>query len=499
MAVIAIDAGTSVIKAVAFAEDGRELSLARAATEVLHPRPGHSEQSMPGVWQAVTSTVREVALTLAEPVTLLCITAQGDGCWLVDEHGNPTGNAILWNDGRSIAAVERWGAEGVLARTMLISGSMTYPGLSNAQLEWLRDEDPERLERSRWVLSCNGWLFAKLTRRIAADISDASNPFGDMRTRTYSEEVFAAYRLEQYRDMFPEIVTGDALQAGLANIAAQELNLPANIPVVMAPYDIVTTAYGAGVVSPGEACLILGTTICAEVITDELNLNAPGTGTTITLEEDRYLRAMPTLAGCETLEWAGHILDVSDLNALEKLAQGAKPESDGILFLPYLSEAGERSPFLDPLASGSWHGLKLSHRREQMARAVYEGLTFVIRECLETAASYVRELRVCGGGARSAFWCQLIADVTGLQVLRSAEREVGARGAYLFSRFITGRYKTLAEGVRDQPLRFDRFIPVPATQATYARTYDRFRITREATRRSWPAAPRQEVVKGTRS
>jgi xylulokinase len=491
MAVIAIDAGTSVIKAVAFAEDGREIRLARAFTEVLHPRPGYSEQSMSRVWQAAQDTVREAAFTLQEPVTLICTTAQGDGCWLIDENGNPTGNAMLWNDGRSMAAVERWRAEGVLGHTLQISGSMAYPGLSNAQLEWLRNEDPERLRRSRWVLSCNGWLFAKLTGSIAADISDASNPFGDVLARTYADKVFSAYGLEQYRGMFPEIVSGNALQAALTDSAAQALNLPAGIPVVMAPYDIVSTAYGAGVVSPGEACLILGTTICAEAITDTLNLIAPGTGTTIALEEGRYLRAMPTLAGCETLEWAARIVGAPDLDALEKLAQCAAIESDGILFLPYLSEAGERSPFLDPLASGSWHGLKLSHRREQMARAVYEGLSFVIRECLEAAVSEIRELRVCGGGACSAFWCQLIADVTGLEVLRSTEREVGARGAYLFSRFITGRYKSLAEAVDDQPLSFDRFLPAPEAKAIYTRAYERFRLTRDAARRSWLTTRRQ--------
>ncbi|HEY2040766.1 MAG TPA: FGGY-family carbohydrate kinase [Edaphobacter sp.] len=495
MAVIAIDAGTSVIKAVAFAEDGRELALARTSTEVLHPMPDCSEQSMPGVWNAVQSTVREVARTLDEPVALICITAQGDGCWLIDEHGNPTGNAMLWNDGRGKGVVERWGAEGALTRAMGTSGSMTYPGLCNAQLEWLRGEDPERLNRSRWVLTCNGWLFLKLTGRIAMEISDASNPFGDAQTRAYSDEVFAAFGLEQYREMFPEIVSGSELQASLTDRAAKELSLPTGIPVVMTPYDIVTTAYGAGVVSPGEACLILGTTICAEAIIDKINLDAPGTATLLALEEGLSMRAMPTLAGCETLEWAARILGAHDLDALEKLAQSSEIESNGVLFLPYLSEAGERSPFLDPLASGSWQGLKLSHRREQMARAVYEGLSFVIRECLEAAASDIHELRVCGGGSRSAFWCQLIANVTGLRVLRSTEREVGARGAYLFGRFITGRYKSLAQGVKDQPLSFDCFTPEPEATAIYSRTYKQFLMAR-GSQRSWLAD--RQATEGTR-
>src|SRR3954470_24802013 len=112
MATIAVDAGTSVIKAVAFSGDGREIGLARVSTQVLHPQADRSEQSMDSVWEAVVHTVREVAGNLSESVTALCITAQGDGCWLVDAEGNPTGNALLWNDARASAAVEQWRSHG---------------------------------------------------------------------------------------------------------------------------------------------------------------------------------------------------------------------------------------------------------------------------------------------------------------------------------------------------------------------------------------------------
>lgn len=494
MAILSVDAGTSVIKTVAFAEDGRELALARAETVVLHPTPERSEQSMEDVWQAVVKTVVEVRGKVAEEITGLCITAQGDGCWMVDVEGRPTGNALLWNDGRAGAIVERWRTAGALDRARAISGSVSYPGLSNALLAWLREQDTGRVQRSRWVLSCNGYLFSRLTGQMAADLSDGSNPFGDVRARAYSDQVFEMCGLASLRSLFPEIAQGASLQQPLTAVAAEALGLPAGTPVVMAPYDIVSTAYGAGVTSPGRACLILGTTICAETIVADWDASAPGDGTTLALEEDLFLRAMPTLAGCETLQWAAGILGVTDLVALGELAQTAEPGAGGLLFLPYLSEAGERAPFLDPAASGSWHNLKLTHRREHLARAVYEGLSFAIRDCLQAAGGASTEVSVCGGGAQSDFWCQMIADVTGLQVSRPAASELGARGAFLFSRVITGDFVSLTDASAALPVASTTFSPDAERGGLYARRFEEFLQTRNAVRALWPQAARRREL-----
>lgn len=448
MAWIAIDAGTSVIKAVAFMDDGREAAVARRQATVLHSRIDFSEQEMESVWSAVVDAVRAVVSQLRENIRGIVSTAQGDGCWLVDKHGKPIGNAILWNDGRAAEIVGRWHEDGRVERSFRKTGSVTYPGLPNAIFAWLENNEPERFDRACWSLTCNGWLHARLTGRFVADLSDASNPFSDVMRGEYSSEVLDVYGAGRYATLLPQVVKEHDTNAPLTNAAAEELGLQAGMPVVIAPYDIVSTAYGSGAALNGQACVILGTTICAEVITKSLNLSSAPAGTTIALGDEMYLRAMPTLTGCEALDWAASLLQVKGLAALGELAAQAEAGSGGVYFLPYLSTAGERSPFLDPAARGSLHGVSLLTTGSQIARAVYEGLSFVIRECLETAAQgKLKEVRVCGGGACSDLWCQMIADVTGIAVIRSADSEAGARGAHLFALAVTGEIESIADGV----------------------------------------------------
>src|SRR5689334_18819925 len=138
MAVVCVDAGTTMIKAVGYGDDGAELAVERQNTTVRSPAPGHAEQDPAEVWQAVVRGIRRVLERLDTPVTHLALTAQGDGSWLVDAAGAPTGPAILWNDGRAGAIVERWARDGVLERAFRRNGSLTFAGLPNAILSWLR-------------------------------------------------------------------------------------------------------------------------------------------------------------------------------------------------------------------------------------------------------------------------------------------------------------------------------------------------------------------------
>lgn len=485
MAWIAVDAGTSVVKTVAFDSGGTEIALAREKVEVLRPRADFSEQSMDAIWNAVVSTVHTVVSRLKEGVDGVVITGQGDGCWLVDAEGRPTGNAILWNDGRATSVVERWREEGIIAKAFGVSGSVPYAGLQNAILDWLRQNQPDRLASARYALTCNGWIFAQMTGRFVADLSDASNPFGDVKKRIYSERLIQLYGAQEHQHLLPPIAEGPTIVEVLTLRAAEELGIAAGTPVVMAPYDIVSTAYGAGAAQPGQACVILGTTICAEALTYDLDLSAAPTGTTIALENGLYLRAMPTLTGCETLEWAVSVLGLADIAELDAYAARAQAGAGGVIFLPYLSPAGERAPFLDPHAHGSFHGLTLLHKRAELARSVYEGLSFAIRECLESAVKNIGEVRVCGGGARSGFWCQMIADVAGVTVLRPLENEVGARGAFLCALKATGSVESLAEGALRYPVKMDTFYPTPETHKRYKTHFSTFQRMREIARQQW--------------
>jgi xylulokinase len=486
MAVVCVDAGTTMIKAVGYGEDGAEIALARRKTAVRQPAPGHSEQDPIAVWQAVVGAVRGVLDRLTEPVSHLALTAQGDGSWLVDAAGEPTGPAILWNDGRAGRIVERWERDGVLERAFRVNGSLTFAGLPNAILSWLREHDPDRLARSAASLTCGGWLFARLTGELTADESDGSAPFMDIRERRYSAELLRMYGMEWARPLLPDLRGDDRRAAALTASAARALRLPVGTPVVLAPYDVAASAIGVGVVGAGQACTILGTTLCTEIVLDEPRLDAEPSGLTVAFGGG-YLRAFPTLAGTQVVDWACRMLGLGDdPAALSELAGRCPPGADGLVFLPYLSPAGERAPFLDSRARGSFHGLSVDHDREHVARAVLEGLSLVIRDCLTASGARPVELRVSGGGSASPRWLRMLADVTGVPVVRTADAESGTRGALLVAAMATGQAATASEAADAYIRTRDAFEPDAATTAHYDRAYEAFLDVRNANATAWP-------------
>lgn len=493
MAWIAIDAGTTVIKAVAFSQTGEELAIARAGTRLQRPQKDYSEQSPLEVWRTVVSVVRQVAEQCAEPIDGIVSTAQGDGCWLVDSVGHPVRDAILWNDGRAHKIVDHWREEEVIDRAFRISGSASYPGLPNAILRWLSLHEAEVLAGARWCLTCNGWLFSQMTGHFLADLSDASNPFCDVKKQCYSNELFKLFQLQEHIEKLPPIGQANDLAAPLSPTAAQQLGLPKGIPVLMAPYDIVTTAIGCDVVDPSRACVILGTTICTETILPTIDLNQPASGTTIALADGQFLRAMPTLTGCEALRWGAALLANGDQQQFEQLAQVACAPKDAPFFLPYLAPAGERAPFLEPKASGSFHNLSFQNSPSQISHAVYESLTFVVRECIErTSDSSLRSICVSGGGANSDFWCQMIADITGMNVIRPAGSEQGARGAFLWALRSASHTQSPSHSSRNMATEASTFAPREPENDLFTTRYRRWLSLRDS------ASPQWRMLRGAR-
>jgi xylulokinase len=464
---IAIDAGTTTIKVVGYGDDGKELAVSRRPTQVMRPRPGWAEQDMAEVWAAVADAVREVVAALPDPPDMVAVTAQGDGAWLVDGQGRPTGPAVLWNDGRATDRITAWERDGVVREAFRICGSRLSTGMPHAVLAWLRENDPDRVARSSHLLTCGGWLHLKLTGEPAVDESDASAPFMDIRRRDWSDRLFELYGLQWARRLLPELRDDDHRVTTISIPAATETGLPAGIPVVLAPYDICATAIGAGAVSAGQACCILGTTLATEVITDTVVTDQP-VGITVTLGvPGRYLRAFPTMSGGDVLDWGAGMLGLTSVTDLMALAAQGGRGTAGVRFIPYLSPAGERAPFFDPTARGSLSGLSLEAGREDVARALVEGVTMTIRDCLTAAPGSPDRLALCGGGTRSDFWMRLIADVTGLPVTIPASAEVGARGAWLTGLVATGREP-------DFPTAAARHVEVAATYQPDPEAFDDF-------------------------
>lgn len=486
MAVLCVDAGTTMVKAVMFDHEGRELAVARQATVVHRQEGGVSEQDMDSVWEAVATTIRSVVGQVREPAAMLSFTGQGDGCWLVGADGRPTGPAILWNDGRAAGIVERWDADGVLADAYRINGTMGFPGTSGAIMKWLHENDRARLDVSHRALYCDGWLFHRFTGEFAVDESDAASPFLDIRSRRYSRKLFELYGMPWVERLLPEVRDDTHRIGELRADVAAELRLRPGMPVVMAPFDIPATAIGIGVIDPAQACTILGTTLSTERIVAEPDAGGTPAGMTLPSGVDRtYVRSLAAMAGTEVIGWGMHLLGLDNPNWLSDLAATAPPGADGLFFHPYLSPAGERAPFRDSTAHGSLLGLSFEHTRSHVARAILEGMSFVVRDCLDFEAAPVTELRLCGGGAGSSFWCRLLADVTGVPTSRSTDAEIGTKGAFLTALAATGEQPSIREAVASHVHTRDIFEPDPAAAPIYDELFGGFLAIRTTASAQW--------------
>ena len=278
MVAICVDAGTSVVKAVAFDNEGKEIATAKHSVPISCTHSGWSEQDMDAVWDAFVQTVRKVASDVEGDVNFLAITAQGDGCWLIDEEGKPTGPAILWNDGRATSFVEQWYKNGVLGQAFRLNGTAAFPGSQCDILRWLQEHDAQRIERSTTALYCKDWLAFKLTGKRTVEETDASFPFFDIRNRRYSPEMFRLYGLEWPQRLLPPVHSDNEPAGTLRPEVATTLGLRAGLPIVTAPYDIAATAIGLGAIHTGQAVSILGTTLCNEIVIDEANTEGKPVG-----------------------------------------------------------------------------------------------------------------------------------------------------------------------------------------------------------------------------
>jgi xylulokinase/erythritol kinase len=458
---VGIDVGTSLVKAAAFDRAGRQLGVEVRPVN-LDVRFGAVEQWMPEVYAAVSGTLKVLTGRLEEPVELAGLTGQGDGVWLVDAAGRQVRPAISWMDGRAHELVDRWLADGTFEAVFRRTGSAMFPGCPGPLLAWLDRHEPGSLDRAAAAVYCKDMVFQQLTgaERAVTDVSDASMPFLDPRTRSYDDGVVELLGLAHRRRLLPPIgdpiATGEAVGEGLA----------AGTRLANGPYDLPACALGAGVTAPGDGLLIVGTCLASLVATTEPDLAGEPAGLYISTDRPgHWLRAMPAMVGTAALDW---VLATTGARhqELDALLTEAPPGSFGVRVLPYFAPSGERAPFVEPGLRAELLGVSLETRPAHLVRATCEGIGYAARHCLE-AAGLTGTLAVCGGGTRSPAWTRLLADVLG-RPLRVMEGEVGARGAVLAA---AERYGVpLDTAAWTEPARVVE--PDPDRAAYYAKGYE---------------------------
>lgn len=459
--IIGIDAGTSVMKAVAFTLDGQQLASSSVRNRYRIGDDGSASQSLEQTWQdcqaALLALSAKVA-DLANRTAAVAVTGQGDGTWLVGADDRPVGDAWLWLDARAASTVEALAGLPSDRRRFEATGTGLNTCQQGSQMAHMDRTTPELLDQAEVALHCKDWLYLKLTGIRATDPSEASFTFGNFRSRDYDDEVIAALGLTHRRHLLPPILDGTGTSHPLSASAARACGLRAGTPVCLGYVDMVMTALGAGVRTGGHnaACSAIGSTgvhLQAKAVGD-VKLNAARTGYVILLPLPDIVTQVQTNMGATiNLDWLlGLAADLmADMGvATERAALIARIDDwfarsrpGALLYHPYISEAGERGPFVNAHARAGFTGLSARHGFPDLVRAVIEGLGLATRDCYAEMGAFPAELRISGGAARSKALRRTLAGALGVPLRVSSREEAGAAGAAMMAAVAIGVYPTM--------------------------------------------------------
>ncbi|MDT7728621.1 MAG: hypothetical protein QOI21_5197, partial [Actinomycetota bacterium] len=410
---------------------------------------------------SVNEVLSELAAIVGAQPGVLAITAQGDGLWLVDSDGHPVRPAISWLDARSSSILARWTAEGVDENVFRVSGNRMFPGASGPLLAAVLGEEPEVLARAHTAAYCKDVVMQRLTGVRATDVSDASAPFLDPRTGRYDDAALAACGLEEWRHLLAPVEPGP-----VGELTDPTAGFPMGTRVSSGPYDLPAAATGAGVTKVGDALLTVGTTLACQVVTQELPVDGEPAGLFLgTWTPGTWLRAMPAMVGTAALDRVLALVGLGT-DQLAGLLAESPAGARGVTVLPYFSEAGERAPFVETGARGTFDGIDLSTTKADLVRATCEGIAYAARHCLE-AAGWTGRVTVCGGGARSTEWTQILADVLNRPLHTTDASQVAARGAVISARRAAAPESTGSEWIATTR----QLDPDPARAAFYDEGY----------------------------
>jgi xylulokinase len=446
---LGIDVSTTGAKALLIDERGAVAASATTALTLQTPRPLWSEQDPREWWKGTAASIRKAladAGARGEDVAAVGLTGQMHGLVLLDAKREVLRPAILWNDQRTggeCAEIEKRVGRKELIREV---GNVALTGFTAPKILWVRNHEPEVYAKAKLVLLPKDYVRLRLTSEAAMDKADGSGTIlFELAARTWSKLVLQ--KLDIPAEWLPPTFEGPETTGTVTREAAAETGLRAGTPVMAGGGDQAAGAVGAGAVRPGVVSLTLGTSGVVFATTDAPLVEPEG-------RLHAFCHAVPgrwhfmgvTLSAAGSLQWYHDTLTPQEsFGDVVAEAEQAPAGSEGLLFLPYLS--GERTPYPDPLARGSFVGLTLRHSRAHLTRAVLEGVAFSMKDCFSllqgAGLGAVTEVRIAGGGAKSPLWRKIVASTLGLPMVTVNSTEGAAYGAALLSGVGAGAWPTV--------------------------------------------------------
>lgn len=446
---IGVDVGTSGTKAVLFDTEGAVIASATYEYPLSQPQNGWAEQNPEDWWSAVKSALTDISAAVdSADIAGIGLSGQMHGLVMLDAECEVIRPSIIWCDGRTAKECDEItqlvGAE----RLVEITANPALVGFTLSKILWVRNNEPKNYARCRHILLPKDYIRYKLTGEFATDVSDASGmQLLDIANRCWSDEVLQKTNID--RSLLAKVYESPDITGAVTAEAAALTGLAEGIIVVAGAGDNAAAAVGTGVVKDKTAFTTIGTSGVVFAHTSKLSIDPEGRVHTFccAVPGAWHIMGVTQAAGLSVKWLRGVMCNDLTYKEMDGLADTVPIGAERLLYLPYLM--GERTPHLDPDARGVFFGLSAMHTRAHMIRAVLEGVAYSLKDCqsiIENISDKIESMAICGGGAPSAIWRKMIADLYGCDVCRMQSDEGVSLGGAILAGVGSGIFASVEEG-----------------------------------------------------
>lgn len=458
--VIGVDLGTSGTKTVLFDEKGTVIASRTIEYPMYQPKNGYAEQDPADWYNAAVNTIRDVIEKSGvdnNDIVGLGISGQMHGLVMLDENNQVIRRSIIWCDQRTAKECEEITEKVGAERLIEITANPALTGFTASKIMWVKNNEPENYAKCRHILLPKDYVRFMLTGEYATEVSDASGmQLLDVPNRCWSEEVCSKLGIDMA--MLPKVYESPDITGRITADIAAKTGLKEGTVVVGGAGDNAAAAVGTGVVTDGKAFTTIGTSGVVFAHTSGISIDPKGRVHTFCCAVPGCWHVMGvTQAAGLSLKWfrdnfcheeieTAKLMGVDTYELMTAEADTVPIGSDRLLYMPYLM--GERTPHLDPNARGMFFGLSAMHTKKHMLRAVMEGVSYSLRDCVEICREMginVSDMMACGGGGSSPMWRQMLADLYGCPVKTVASKEGPALGVAILAMVGAGIYSSVPE------------------------------------------------------
>ncbi len=480
---IGIDIGTSGTKTVMFDKDGNTAASSVKEYPMYQPRAGWAEQEPEDWWDAVCETLRQVVSesgVKASDIKGVGLSGQMHGAVLLGTDHHVLRRSIIWCDQRSSRECGQITSLVGEERLVEITANPALTGFTASKVMWVKNNEPDIFEKTAKILLPKDYIRLRLTGEFATEVSDASGmQFLNVPQRKWSSEVLKKLGID--KSLLADVYESQEVSGRISREAAELTGLETGTPVVGGAGDQAAGAVGNGIVEQGVISSTIGTSGVVFAFSENVSIDPAGRVHT-------FCHAVPgawhimgvTQAAGLSLKWFRDNLCIEEKRVaglmatdpyvlMDREAERAAPGSGGLVYLPYLM--GERTPYLDPDARGVFFGLSAKSEKQDMIRAVMEGVVYSLKDCLEIIREMgvnIEEIRASGGGGRSSLWRQMQADIFETDIATVNSSEGPALGVAILAGAGTGVYDSIQQACHN-------IIEVKTKQKADSRLKDTYR------------------------